>query len=431
MHDTASQDQTPASETTRGKFIFEILRRTKLGVMPAGCKLVLLSLADFMNHQHVAWPCQDALMASTGASLTQVKSALEKLERAGWVVVLFRGTGRVSTQYKIQIGRPIEVPREVSEATGRYKRSVLARGVLKRMHEGTITPERANEELEALSGRVTDSCRIELDEAGLQTGAKGNYPGCSQKPPSPPAEGTDPHSDPSMDPPNGTSRACAGARAESHPRPGDPSTSTPTSTASSTVRPITKTSTPTSKPISDGLTSTKVDDAVPSTNRSPTSDTSAKAEKKPMVNTETLFPSKPADPSGALCVASDLLSWIATNPVYEVLKRDPIVLKRWTEKMGGTFAMTATRSRDVHASLVKFIARNAHTMDDMTNPQLFGALGSWLSGAHRYPDRPASKFAKKDRCQPATPKNGAGTITQAQADADWDAYLQESNGKTK
>lgn len=133
-------------------------------------------------------------------------------------------------------------------------------------------------------------------------------------------------------------------------------------------------------------------------------------------------------------MASDLLSWIATNPVYEVLKRDPIVLKRWTEKMGGTFAMTATRSRDVHASLVKFVARNAHTMDDMTNTQLFGALGSWLSGAHRFPERPTSKFAKKDRCQPAGPKTGPGVVTKEQDaanDAEWVAYVKEMGWDTK
>lgn len=413
MHDTANKQTTPSSKgtgrsTSRGRFLFDIYRATKQGVMPAGCKLVLLTLADYANDNQIAWPSQDALVMSTGASLTQIKNALVKLEKHGWVKTIVVGTGRYSTRYQLAFGRSIEVPKEVTNATERYLRTVEARVAMDRMKDGEIDEDQAKEIIEGLDGDVSESCRGEMNDLGIgdaqdhgNSRAQASHPGCSQKAPSPIAESTDLLRDLPTHPPIVTTlSACACAS------PGCSSKSTPTSSSlpysSAPITPVVYSPTTGERIQNHSIAVVMAqlqaeekpnrtsDRPAPPTDRSPGASSSSKptSSQKPVPSsTPRLTISGPNE----LCRAEDLLRFVARFQCLNQLLVDASAARRWAADQAGVFAGSATRCCDVADAVESFVTTKSEQTYDMTRTQLVSAIGTYLKNAKSIGDNKRSK----------------------------------------
>lgn len=334
-----SKPTSSRSPVSRGKLLFEIYRRTKLGVMPAGCKLVLLILADFANEVGVAWPSHDALMAACGCSIGSIKAAIDKLEDHGWIEVLSVGSGRESSRYRVQLGRPIAVDKGVSEAVGRYKATLIRREIDRRLKAG----EDATSEAEVAADLFTSDGLID------------SIAGCQPESPSLPAG--DP--DLLMEAPQGSEICMLDPRAKFSPTP------CPTPKPSSS-------SIPTSKP-------TKPVEEAPTTNRSPSASPSSTPKSQPQK--PAWVPQAPMADGTNIPTARQILSWVADNGPLLTLLQDREQAEQWANDTACAMAWRATQSRHVKQAVYAFALRNSVDCRELSRLEVFKRLSSHLGFA--------------------------------------------------
>lgn len=349
-HPRPSRPASSKSPISRGKLLFEIYRRTKLGVMPAGCKLVLLVLADFVNENGVAWPSHDALMAACGCSIGTIKGAIDKLEDHGWIEVLSVGGGRESSRYRVQMGRPIAVDKGVSEAVSRYKATLIRREVDKRLKNGEFEVSEADVAADLFA----------------QEGSIDSMAGCQPETPSLPAGDPDllreapqgsedfPFMDPRVRALQGHPDRWKGCFPPVHdPEPSSSSTPTP--------KP--------NKPVEEA----------PTTNRSPSGAPSSNPksqDRKP--------PWAPQDPMADdtnLPTARQILSWVADNKPLLTLLQDREQAEQWADDTACAMAWRATQSRHVKQAVYAFALRNSVECRELTRNEVFKRLASSLAFA--------------------------------------------------
>ena len=348
-----SKPTTSRNPVSRGKLLFEIYRRTKLGVMPAGCKLVLLILADFANEVGVAWPSHDALMAACGCSIGSIKAAIDKLEDHGWIEVLSVGSGRESSRYRVQLGRPIAVDKGVSEAVGRYKATLIRREIDRRLKAG----EDATSEAEVAADLFTSDGLID------------SIAGCQPESPSLPAGDPDLLRDPPSEASHLKTNLSVGERARSESQGeglpvshGPPTEPSPTTSRSATLKPSSS-PTPTPRP--------------------------------GPVPPPKFIPGPSAVPGKDICTSKELLSWVGLHPCLAALVPDQPTADRWGADMHGVFFSSGARSVDVFESVLMFVSQHSDRCREMSPHQLKASIGKYLKNAKFYGE--VARKAKEER----------------------------------
>lgn len=111
----------------------------------AGCRLVMLVLAEHADHQGVAWPSVATIAAAASLSTRQVKRCLAECVRVGELTVVARSSQHHATRYQISIPEvtpmsPLEDSPEVTPASPLIGPGVTYTSPLTKSPEVTSAP---------------------------------------------------------------------------------------------------------------------------------------------------------------------------------------------------------------------------------------------------------------------------------------------------
>ena len=102
--DPPSKPYSSKQPSTRGAFLFAILRRLK-GIppvsLPKAPRAVLIAITDYTNNKALAWPALPTLASTAGYSISGTCRALKWLIAHGWLVQKRVGIGRTTSMYEV------------------------------------------------------------------------------------------------------------------------------------------------------------------------------------------------------------------------------------------------------------------------------------------------------------------------------------------
>ena len=102
--DPPSKPCSSKQPSTRGAFLFAILRRLK-GIppvsLPKAPRAVLIAITDYTNNKALAWPALPTLASTAGYSISGTSRALKWLIAHGWLVQKRVGIGRTTSMYEV------------------------------------------------------------------------------------------------------------------------------------------------------------------------------------------------------------------------------------------------------------------------------------------------------------------------------------------